>query len=128
MINMKEEVDKWWKVALEDLETSKYNLKGDKLAAASFYTQQAVEKGLKTLLLHKSNPLEKTHDIMRLSILVSAPNKIRKICSAIQPIYFESRYPDRIDFDEFTDKDYITELVNNAQEVIEWIKKELEKK
>lgn len=51
---MKEEVQKWWKVALEDLGTSKYNLEGNKLAAAALYAQQAAEKGLKTLLLHGS--------------------------------------------------------------------------
>lgn len=125
---MKEESKKWWKVAIDDLETSKYNLKGNKLAAAALYAQQSVEKGLKTLLLHKNLSLEKTHDIVKLSILASAPNKIRKICAQIQPVYFESRYPDRAEFDEFDDNAYISELVKKAQEVIEWIKKKLEKK
>ena len=125
---MEEEVQKWWKVALNDLETSKYNLKGNRLSAAALYAQQATEKGLKTLLLHRNQQIEKTHDVTKLSILVLAPNKIKKLCADIQPIYFESRYPDRIDFNEFNDKKYITELVNKAEKVIKWIKIELEKK
>lgn len=112
---MKEEVTKWWKVTLDDLETSKYNLRGNKLAAAAFYAQQAVEKGLKTLLLHRNKSFEKTHDITRLSILVSAPNKIKKLCSALHPIYFESRYPDRIDFEEFTNKEYNNSTIRQCQ-------------
>jgi len=123
---MEEEIKKWWQVALEDLETSKYNLNGDKLAAAALYAQQSVEKGLKALQLHRTKSFEKTHDIVRLSILVSAPQKISKFCADIQPVYFESRYPDRADFYDFSDKGYITELVNKAEEVIEWIKKKLE--
>ena len=125
---MKEEINKWWKIALDDLETSKYNLEGNRLAAAAFYAQQSVEKGLKTLLLHKSRLIEKTHDITKLSILVSAPEKITKLCATIQPVYYESRYPDRIEFNEFDNKNYIIELVNNAEEIAKWIKKELEKK
>jgi HEPN domain-containing protein len=124
---MREEVKRWWKVAIDDLETSKYNLDGNKLAAAAFYAQQSVEKGLKTLLISKNKKVEKTHDITKLSILVSAPDKIIKLCSSIHPIYFESRYPDRMDFEEFSNKTYIAELVNNAEKVIKWVKKELKK-
>ena len=50
---MKEEVKKWWETALDDLETSKYNLEGNRLAAAAFYAQQSIEKGFKALLIKK---------------------------------------------------------------------------
>ena len=125
---MKEEVKKWWKIAKRDLDTSKYNLKGNILAAAAFYAQQAVEKGLKAVLIQKNKPFEKTHDVVKLSILVESPDRIRILCAKIQPVYIESRYPDAEEQDAFTKKDYIKELVNNADEIIKWIGKKLEKK
>jgi HEPN domain-containing protein len=45
----------------------------------------------------------------------------------LEPVYQETRYPDvssQLPAEEFDEKDAI-ELVNNAQEVLEWVKKKI---
>jgi HEPN domain-containing protein len=47
--------------------------------------------------------------------------------SLLEPVYQETRYPDvssKLPAEEFEEKDAI-ELVNNAQEVLEWVKKKI---
>ncbi len=48
---MREEARHWWEQAKHDLETAEYLKAGERFDAASFYFQQAVEKGLKALYI-----------------------------------------------------------------------------
>ncbi len=84
---MEEEVKKWIEKADKDLNTAKYNLKGDILDASVFFAQQSVEKAFKSLLLKKTNKFPKIHDLTKLGKLVSAPDKIIILCSKINPGY-----------------------------------------
>jgi len=52
---MSEEAEIWWKQALEDLDTAKFNFSGRKFDAAAFFAQQATEKALKALYINKGN-------------------------------------------------------------------------
>jgi HEPN domain-containing protein len=48
---MKKEVKNWLEQAEHDIEVAEYNLEGNMLDAAAFYSQQAAEKALKSLIM-----------------------------------------------------------------------------
>lgn len=70
---MREEIKNWWEEAKGDLKTVEYNLKGGMLKAAAFYSQQAVEKGLKVLYIKRFKKLWKIHGLAELARKVKAP-------------------------------------------------------
>lgn len=51
---MRKETENWWKQAEEDLDSAQKNLEIKKYYLVAFLSQQAVEKGLKALILFKS--------------------------------------------------------------------------
>ena len=84
---MKKEVKNWLEQAEHDIEVAEYNLNGNMLDAAAFYSQQAVEKALKSLYILKFEELWKVHDLVRIAKRIQAPTKIvelkdfkQKIC------------------------------------------------
>lgn len=120
---MKEEVKKWIEKADKDLNTAKYNLRGNILDATVFFSQQSAEKGFKALLLKETNQFPKIHDLTKLGKLVSAPNEIMKLCSKINPGYIATRYPDQ---GEIYSKEETEEIIKYSEEVLKWIKRKLE--
>ncbi len=115
---MKEEISNWWKGAREDLRTAEYNLRGDMLHAAAFYSQQAAEKGLKALQIKKLEKFEKTHDLVLIAKSVGAPAEIAQICEDLAPFYTITRYPDvkiRVD------KKIASSVVEKSRKVLEWV-------
>ena len=84
---MKQEVKNWFEKAKSDLITAEYNLDGNMLDAAAFYSQQAAEKALKALYIERFNELWKIHDLVRLAKKINAPVKITELCAKITPAY-----------------------------------------
>lgn len=123
---MKVEIKNWWLQAQDDLEKARLLLDGGKYDGAAFFSQQAVEKGLKALYLKKYNYLLRIHDLVKLAREVGAPNKVITKCSIITPVYFEVRYPegDEPPFDK-VDLPKAQELIVLSEEVLKWIEKEL---
>ena len=115
-----EESEKWMAKATSDLATARYNLEGDMLDAALFYSQQAAEKALKSLIIQSKNDFPKIHDVVRLAKLVGAPQKIIVLCSIINPAYILSRYPDQPS--RYTRAEAAA-IVKNSEEVVAWAKK-----
>ena len=115
-----EESEKWMAKATSDLATARYNLEGDMLDAALFYSQQAAEKALKTLYIKKYKKLLKIHDLVLLARKVNAPKEIIVLCSKINPAYTDARYPDLSR--DYSEKD-AQEIINFAEEVLKWTKK-----
>ncbi|MBC8521869.1 MAG: HEPN domain-containing protein [Methanomicrobia archaeon] len=119
---MKKEVKNWLEQAEHDVEVAEYNLKGNMLDAAAFYSQQAAEKALKSLYISKFNELWKVHDLVRIAKRIQAPTKIVELCAKITPAYSTTRYPD-------VGKEYgrgdVEEILRSAKEVLEWVKKNL---
>lgn len=103
---MKKEVKNWLEQAEHDIEVAEYNLNGNMLDAAAFYSQQAVEKALKSLYILKFEELWKVHDLVRIAKRIQAPTKIVELCAKITPAYSTARYPDvgkeynRVDVEE----------------------------
>jgi len=120
---MKEEIKKWIEKSDRDLNTAKYNLKGNIFDASAFFAQQSVEKALKALLLKETNKFPKIHDLTKLGKLVDAPNEIIVLCSKINPGYIASRYPDQ---GEIYSKEEVEEIIKFSEEVLTWIKRKRE--
>lgn len=117
-----EDVRRWWKQAEHDLQAAQKNLKIEEYALVAFLAHQATEKGLKALYIEKEKELLKIHDLVLLARKVNAPEKIVLICSKINPSYIDTRYPDTIS--KYSKED-AQELIEQAREVLEWIKKSL---
>lgn len=123
---MKEEVRRWWKQTLSDIDTAKSLYKIKKYNYSSFWCQQAAEKALKTLLLKRGYKLIKTHDLVLLARKLNAPEDIIKLCKQLTPVYVETRYPDLGEegFKKFTHKE-TKEDIKRMDIIIKWTKKNL---
>lgn len=119
---MREEVSNWLKKAKRDLEIAEYNLKGGMLEAAAFYSQQAAEKALKAVHIYEFNKLLRTHDLVKLSKEVKAPERMIELSAKIIPAYTVTRYPD---VGEIYDKESVIEIFNASKEVLEWAERKV---
>ncbi len=119
---MKQEVKNWLEKAKSDLITAEYNLKGNMLDAAAFYSQQSAEKGLKALYIERFNELWKIHDLVRLAEKIDAPAEIIKLCAKITPAYTITRYPDVV---RTYNREDVQQILNAAKEVLNWVKERL---
>lgn len=124
---MKEEVKRWFKQAERDLVSAEHSLNAGDYYVAAFLAQQAVEKGLKALMLSKRGKLMKSHNIIRLAKELDLPKELLVKIAQLEPVYQETRYPDvssKLPADEFGEKD-ATDLLNIGMEVLEWIKEKI---
>ncbi len=120
---MKEEVEKWMKIARDDFDTAKYNLKGGKTSAGIFFLQQAAEKALKALLIKKEDRFPKIHDLIRLGKLAGVNKDLLVRCEILSFVYTETRYPDTED-GEYT-KEEIEDYIIISEEIIKWVEEKL---
>ena len=114
----------WLRQAEADLESVKYNLQGKKYYVCANYSQQAVEKALKSLLL-KKGILNKTHNITNMAKTLKLPEELISKISELEPVHQESVYPDvspKIPAENYDEED-ASNFFNIAKEVLEWIKK-----
>ena len=116
---MEEDYKRWLKKATRDISTAKYNLKGNKYDAASFYAQQATEKSLKAVQIKKLGKFTRTHDLLVLAESITAPKNIKEACASITPFYTLTRYPD---VEERISKKKVIEILNKSAEVLKWVK------
>ena len=120
-----EHIVKNWILQAEcDLDSAKYNLKGKRLDVAAYLCHQSVEKALKALYLKTHKELWKTHDLVKLAMLVNASDEVIAICNDINPIYLEDRYPDFSDVipaKKFLEGD-VRGFVKKVEVLVKWIK------
>ena len=114
---MREETLAWISKAKEDLETAKYNLKGKRINAAAFYSQQAAEKALKAIQIEKLKRFDRTHDLFVLAQTFYVPVAILEACKGLNPLYTGTRYPDSREIHTLKD---IKKKVKLAEEVVKW--------
>ncbi len=125
---MRTEISNWLEQAERDLITSENSFNARDYYASVFWSQQAVEKGLKALFIFKENkPILKVHDLTLLCDKVHAPEKIYKIAEKLTPSYIFARYPESADEipARMYNKDQTNEFLTLAKEALLWIKKEL---
>ena len=122
-----EEYERWAKQAEVDLESVEYNLEGKRYYVCANYSQQAVEKLLKALIIKNEGKLIKTHSVTKMAKKLGLPEKLVLKISKLEPVQRESRYPDvssKLPFEEY-DKVDADEFLNTAKEVLTWVKDRL---
>lgn len=121
---MKKETRVWLNKAEEDLDTAKFNFKGEKYEPAIFFCQQSAEKAMKAALLEHGGELVKTHDLVLLANKLKAPKDVIEHAKELTFAYTYTRYPDLPEIKDI--KERAEEFLNYAESVIEWIKKSLQ--
>lgn len=126
---MRPEVEPWWRQADADLETARQTLIGDRYYAASWFAQQAVEKGLKALYLqlHGVQP-PRTHDLEYLGRQLQLPAAIANDLTILNPAFDLTRYPDSVGTTAPVDavsKLLASTHVDAAERVIQWLDQQL---
>lgn len=120
---MKEEVRLWWEYAEADIKTAENSNNAGDYYAAGFWAQQAVEKGLKALILLRGEEFKKIHDLEALAKNVKADEAIIDKCRKISPAYTIARYPDAASKPASSvSEEEAEELVKLAKEVLVWIR------
>ncbi len=120
---MKEEVKMWIEKAKSDLKHAKSSLKNKEYDWAQIASQQAAEKALKAVCMHKEVGLIKVHDLTILARKVNAPNDMLENCGLLNPFYTASRYPDAEEesnkkLEETATKD----AIRAAGKIVRWCK------
>jgi len=118
-----DEFNIWFKKAEEDLDTAKYNIKGDKLSPGFFFLQQSAEKALKAFYIKKFGKLIKTHDLVLLAKDLKVPKNIEEFCMLLTPAYNYTRYPDIIAIVDFKSK--AESFIKSTEEILQWVKKNI---
>jgi HEPN domain-containing protein len=126
---MREEIANWYRQAGRDLISASNSLNSGDFYLSVFMSQQAVEKGLKAIVLTKfRNKFIPEHSLIKLGKKVNIPKRYHVALKKLSPQYFLARYPDAsedVPF-ELYDKEVALEFLNMAKEVFAWINKQLE--
>ena len=88
--------EKWFKEAEADLVSAVAVAEKGVYSQGCFHCQQAVEKALKALLLHKKNAFPKTHSLIELSEKAGVLDKLKEIIADVDTDYVLSRYGDAV--------------------------------
>lgn len=121
----------WLEQAEEDLNVAEILLRAERFFASAYYSQQAVEKGLKAYLLFLGKDPGKTHSLTELLNQIEiegikVPQKVKEDSMVLSPHFVISRYPDAangVPARQYTRG--IAEECARAKEVIEWVKENL---
>lgn len=123
---MKEEVKKWIGKAKSDLKHAKSSLRNKEFDWAQVASQQAAEKALKAVCLHKEVRLIKVHDLTILARKVNAPNDILENCGLLNPFYTASRYPDvQEETNKKLERTAAKDAIKAAEKVVRWCKEQI---
>ncbi|HEX3013225.1 MAG TPA: HEPN domain-containing protein [Methanobacterium sp.] len=126
---MREEVSNWWKQALKDLESASKNFEIKEYYVTAFFSQQATEKALKALYIHKVKESPgPTHSLLFLGKNVKIPGEFFSGLRKLSPDFVITRYPDAahgVPY-ELYDEEIAKERLEIAKNVIKWVQKELE--
>ena len=118
---MREEVQNWREQAQADVDTAEFLFEGKKYKEASFFAQQAAEKGLKAALIHKTGKLIKIHDLVKLGQLVDISSSLRNDCEKLTIVYVDSRYPDT--GSEKYSREEAKLDIERARRILQWAEK-----
>jgi HEPN domain-containing protein len=118
-----EEFDAWLRKAEKDLRAAEINLQQGLYDVSAFLSHQAAEKALKAVYIQKFKALWKTHDLVGLAVKIDIKNGVMEACEELNVHYIETRYPTETRYT----KSIAEEAVENAKEVLAWVRKELKK-
>lgn len=85
----------WWGQARRDLKLARLNHEHRAYDAAVFFCEQAVQKSLKALIIHRTSKMPpRIHNLSELGRLVGVPAEALRFLAELQPHYIRTRYPD----------------------------------
>ena len=90
----KKAAKKWLEEAKHDLEIAEGNIKLSFYNVTAFYSQQAIEKLLKSILIYETGTAPKIHLNDELARLLPISEETRKYIGGTSEDYSMSRYPD----------------------------------
>ena len=114
---MKVEIKEWWGQAQEDLDTSHYLYDGNKFEEAAFFCQQAIEKGLKAIMLTEGERVPKIHDLVVLGEEVDLPLEFQEVCRELCVIYISTRYPGVAEVKDIKNK--AARYINTTEKILQ---------
>lgn len=124
---MRKETNNWWMQAKRDLTSAKNSLKSKDYYMVAFLCQQAVEKSLKTLILHTKREFYPSHSLIYLGKSVGIPHTFHSFLRELTPQYTISRYPNaagEVPF-ELYDEEMASKFLKKSEEVFQWIEEQL---
>ena len=126
---MRQEIENWLRQSEADLRKVKVLIKSKDFDGAVFYSQQAVEKSLKALCLLKFKEILKGHSIIYFAQKVEVPKEMISGIRDLNPEYLVTRYPDMAAGipAELYDDEIAGKHEKTAQEVVAWVKKQIQK-
>ncbi|HUV67874.1 MAG TPA: HEPN domain-containing protein [Sedimentisphaerales bacterium] len=125
---MREEVTNWFKQGEADFRSAQNSKKSFDFHMSVFASQQAVEKALKALCLHRLREFPKGHSIIHLARKVDAPEHMLSGIRDLNPEYLSTRYPDMAAGipAELYDENIAARHLKTAEQVIEWVRQQIQ--
>lgn len=117
----------WFEQAMRDLRKAENSLRAEDFDAAAFWSHQAAEKALKSLLLARGY-VARTHNLLELARIVRVElgidvSPVLDDLRELNPHYVVSRYPSAANAPPYQiyTKEKSEGLVVRARRVVEWI-------
>ena len=125
---MRIEAERLIKQAQRDIMNAKKNVEIEAYEVAAFLAEQSVEKFLKAAWITLKYELPPhTHYLLDLGKSLKIPKNLQRQLAFLNPDYTISRYPNAangIPY-ELYDREIALSKINAAEEVIEWIRKQI---
>ena len=126
------EYQKWFAQALRDLRTAENSLNSGDYYACAFWSQQAVEKALKALLISRGRVV-RGHDLVELGYIIRDELRmdVSRIMDNLRELtthYITARYPDAansVPYEIYTEG-MARRILEKAREVVEWVRQSLQ--
>jgi HEPN domain-containing protein len=85
----------WWEQAKRDMKIAEHAHQSRDYEAAVFFSEQAAQKALKSLLLHRTSEAPpKIHNLVELGKLAGIDERMLDFLADLSPHYMMTRYPD----------------------------------
>ena len=127
---MRTEIKNWWEQGKRDLVSAENSLKSKDYYLCAFMCQQAVEKGLKALLMLKTRERTfLTHSLIELGKRAKIPNNLLDHLRRLAPEYTISRYPDvteTLPYENYN-LEIAQDRLKRAKEAFKWLDIQMKK-
>ena len=130
VMTIEEQVQIWMKQGDDELEKARILYQHDKYDGAAVFAQQAAEKFLKALYISRFQTTPpRTHDIQMLAMALGAPGDLAAIGKPLTDDYFRARYPELAGAApyEIFDASVAQERINQAEQIRDWVRQQLER-
>lgn len=121
---MRIEIENWWKQAQKDLEAAGKNREIEEYYLVAFLCHQAVEKGLKALImLKRKERFIPTHSLVELGKKAEVNQRLMQDLRVLAPDYTLSRYPDvaaSLPYENY-DEEIAADRLTRARRIFTWL-------